>query len=124
VDLTPKFIDVAGTCTRYHEVGQGEPTILIHGGGPGASGLSNYRKNVEPLAGGRRVILVDFAGLLARPKASSRTDRFSRRWGDFVRVFMDAIKVDKASFRRQFAGRCYVSDGRAARAGIASTDWC
>src|SRR2546423_7792283 len=54
VDLTAKFIDVAGTRTRYHDVGQGEPTILIHGGGPGASGLSNYRKNVEPLAAGRR----------------------------------------------------------------------
>ena len=62
MDLTAKFIDVAGTRTRYHDLGKGEPTILIHGGGPGASGLSNYRKNVEPLAAGRRVIVVDLPG--------------------------------------------------------------
>jgi hypothetical protein len=41
MELKSKFVDVAGTRTRYHELGDGEPTILIHGGGPGASGVSN-----------------------------------------------------------------------------------
>jgi len=59
MELKDKFVDVAGTRTRYCDVGEGEPTILIHGGGPGASGVSNYRKNIEPLSTKRRVIVID-----------------------------------------------------------------
>jgi pimeloyl-ACP methyl ester carboxylesterase len=97
VDLTPKFIDVAGTRTRYHDVGQGEPTILIHGGGPGASGLSNYRKNVEPLGAGRRVIVVDQPGF-GETEGKLKDGPIFAAMGDFVRSFMDAIGVQKASF--------------------------
>ena len=32
MELTAKSIYVAGTRTRYYDIGQGEPTILIHGG--------------------------------------------------------------------------------------------
>jgi len=97
VDLTPKFIDVAGARTRYHDVGQGEPTILIHGGGPGASGLSNYRKNVEPLAAGRRVIVVDLPGF-GETEGKLKDGPIFEAMGEFVRAFMDAIEVQKASF--------------------------
>jgi len=97
VDLTAKFIDVDGTRTRYHDVGQGEPTILIHGGGPGASGLSNYRKNLEPLAAGRRVIVIDLPGF-GETEGKLKDGPIFAAMGDFVRAFMDAIKIDKASF--------------------------
>jgi pimeloyl-ACP methyl ester carboxylesterase len=97
VDLTAKFIDVAGTRTRYHDVGEGEPTILVHGGGPGASGLSNYRKNVEPLAAGRRVIVVDLPGF-GETEGKLKDGPIFAAMGDFTRAFMDEINVDKASF--------------------------
>lgn len=41
--------------------GEGEPLILMHGGGPGASALANYRDNLEAFAG-FRVILPDQPG--------------------------------------------------------------
>ncbi len=97
MDLTDKFINVAGVRTRYHDVGQGEPTILIHGGGPGASGLSNYRKNVEPLATGRRVIVVDLPGF-GETEGKLKDGPIFEAMGDFIRAFMDVIGIQKASF--------------------------
>jgi 4,5:9,10-diseco-3-hydroxy-5,9,17-trioxoandrosta-1(10),2-diene-4-oate hydrolase len=97
VDLTAKFIDVAGARTRYYDIGRGEPTILIHGGGPGASGLSNYRKNVEPLAAGRRVIVIDLPGF-GETEGKLKEGPIFAVMGDFVRSFMDVIGIQKASF--------------------------
>src|ERR1043166_7798195 len=36
-----KFIDVAGVKTRYYDVGQGEPILLIHGARPGGTSSAN-----------------------------------------------------------------------------------
>lgn len=38
-----KYIDVKGIRTHYHEDGQGEPLLLIHGSGPGVSAWANWR---------------------------------------------------------------------------------
>ena len=37
------FIQAAGLNTHYHEDGQGEPLVLIHGSGPGVSAWANWR---------------------------------------------------------------------------------
>jgi pimeloyl-ACP methyl ester carboxylesterase len=42
-------------------VGEGVPLVLMHGGGPGASALANYRDNLEAFAG-FQVILPDQPG--------------------------------------------------------------
>jgi 4,5:9,10-diseco-3-hydroxy-5,9,17-trioxoandrosta-1(10),2-diene-4-oate hydrolase len=97
LELKDKFVDVGGARTRYLDVGKGEPTILIHGGGPGAYGLSNYRKNVEPLAGGRRVIVFDLPGY-GQTENKLPDGSIWPLLGEFTRQFMDAIGVQKASF--------------------------
>jgi len=38
-----KMIDVAGIRTHYHEQGEGEPLLLIHGSGPGVTAWANWR---------------------------------------------------------------------------------
>lgn len=38
-----KFIEVKGVNTHYHEDGQGEVVLLIHGSGPGVSAWANWR---------------------------------------------------------------------------------
>ena len=49
---------------HYHDTGGGgEPVVMIHGSGPGASGWSNFHRNVQPLAeAGCRVLLMDCPG--------------------------------------------------------------
>jgi pimeloyl-ACP methyl ester carboxylesterase len=97
LELKGKFVDVAGTNTRYYDLGEGEPTILIHGGGPGASGVSNYRKNIEPLSARRRVIVIDLSGF-GETEGKLKDGPVFPAMGDFVRDFMDVIGVKKASF--------------------------
>lgn len=51
------------------ETGSGSVVVFIHGSGPGASGLSNFRQNVDAfVAAGYRVILPDMIGYGASSK--------------------------------------------------------
>lgn len=49
---------------HYNDTGRGDQTVvMLHGSGPGASGWSNFHRNVEPLvAAGYRVVLMDCPG--------------------------------------------------------------
>jgi 4,5:9,10-diseco-3-hydroxy-5,9,17-trioxoandrosta-1(10),2-diene-4-oate hydrolase len=47
---------------HYEEAGSGPAIVLLHGGGPGASGLSNFAKNLPVFAGHFRTIVVDQPG--------------------------------------------------------------
>ncbi|MBH1962178.1 MAG: 2-hydroxy-6-oxo-6-phenylhexa-2,4-dienoate hydrolase [Rhodocyclales bacterium] len=48
---------------HYNDAGQGEAVVMLHGGGPGASGWSNYYKNIDAFVEeGYRVILMDCPG--------------------------------------------------------------
>ncbi|ROO84712.1 2-hydroxy-6-oxonona-2,4-dienedioate hydrolase/4,5:9,10-diseco-3-hydroxy-5,9,17-trioxoandrosta-1(10),2-diene-4-oate hydrolase [Actinocorallia herbida] len=44
------------------EVGSGPVLVMLHGGGPGASGVSNYHQNLPALAARFRVVLPDQPG--------------------------------------------------------------
>ena len=51
------------------EAGSGAPVVFLHGSGPGASGASNFRQNIDAfLAAGYRVILPDLIGYGASSK--------------------------------------------------------
>lgn len=61
VDIEP----VAGATQRihYHEQGQGEVVIFLHGAGGGASGYSNFKGNYPEFAkAGYRVVVPDLLG--------------------------------------------------------------
>ena len=61
VDIAP----VAGATQRihYHEQGQGEVVIFLHGAGGGASGYSNFKGNYPEFAkAGYRVVVPDLLG--------------------------------------------------------------
>lgn len=61
---------VAGDVTIHlKEVGEGPAVVFLHGSGPGASGASNFRQNVDAfVAAGFRVILPDLIGYGASSK--------------------------------------------------------
>ena len=47
---------------HYNEAGTGDPLLMLHGGGPGASGWSNFPRNIGPLSDHFRVVLPDLPG--------------------------------------------------------------
>src|SRR5436190_5962408 len=51
------------------ETGSGPAVVFLHGSGPGASGLSNFRQNVDAFVeAGYRVVLPDMIGYGASSK--------------------------------------------------------
>lgn len=72
------------------------PLVLLHGGGPGATGASNYARNADALAAaGHRVLVPDMPGYGRSSKELDHADPF----GDlaiFVRGLLDALDVEKA----------------------------
>jgi 4,5:9,10-diseco-3-hydroxy-5,9,17-trioxoandrosta-1(10),2-diene-4-oate hydrolase len=61
---TSRFADATGMRLHYHEDGPPDApaVVLLHGGGPGASGWSNFGRNLPVLAGRFRTLLVDQPG--------------------------------------------------------------
>jgi len=95
-DLEARHIDVLGIRTRYHDVGEGEALLLLHGAGPGASGLSNYRRNVEALSANHRVIIVDLPGFGGTDNTLPEGGLFAAM-GVFVRAFLKELGVGQVS---------------------------
>ncbi len=85
-----------GKCSIYYsELGEGFPVIMLHGGGPGASGLSNYSRNIEALAEKFRVIVPDLAGYGQSTKGVDRADPFGDHAGTIL-GFMAQLGIASA----------------------------
>jgi 2-hydroxy-6-oxonona-2,4-dienedioate hydrolase len=59
---TSKRVKTKNWDIHYNEAGEGFPLVLVHGGGPGASGWSNYNPNIPYLSQYFRVIAIDLPG--------------------------------------------------------------
>lgn len=58
-----RYAQVGSLRMHYNDAGTGDPPLLcIHGGGPGATGWSNFRGNLQDLAQERRMVMVDMPG--------------------------------------------------------------
>lgn len=53
---------IYGVKTHYVTAGEGEPVILIHGGGPGASGATGWAQTIPALAKHFQVYAIDLIG--------------------------------------------------------------
>lgn len=53
---------IDGVSTNFHEAGEGEPLLLLHGSGPGVSAWANWRLNLPELARRFRVVAPDLLG--------------------------------------------------------------
>lgn len=82
---------------HYNDAGNGEQTVvMLHGSGPGASGWSNFHRNVEPLvAAGYRVILMDAPGWSKSDPIVSTGSRSDLN-ATALKGLMDVLKIDKA----------------------------
>ncbi|MFF3332763.1 alpha/beta fold hydrolase [Streptomyces sp. NPDC002888] len=81
---------------HYQDAGEGPVVIMLHGGGPGASGWSNFERNIGPFAdAGFRVLLVDQPGYAKSGEIVSGTQRGLLN-ARAVKGLMDALEIDKA----------------------------
>lgn len=82
---------------HYNDAGDGEQTVvMLHGSGPGASGWSNFHRNVEPLvSAGYRVILMDAPGWSKSDPIVSTGSRSDLN-ATALKGLMDVLKIDKA----------------------------
>lgn len=91
-DMRERDIDVGGRNIRLYEFGSGSPLLLLHGGGPGASGLTNYSRNIGHFARTHRVLVPDMPGYGGSTKGVDRRDPF----GDLaagIRGLLDALGI-------------------------------
>ena len=79
---------------HVNEVGSGHPVVLLHGGGPGASGWSNYAPNIEALSRHFRVIAPDMPGW----GDSDAVDYATLDHVEAAIELLDALGIDKAAF--------------------------
>ena len=90
-----KFAQAGKIKIHYHEFGSGYPLICIHGAGPGATALSNFKGNYGELSKHFRTILMDM------PQYGKSDKPFidGGRLGFLARAtydFMEALGIKKA----------------------------
>jgi 4,5:9,10-diseco-3-hydroxy-5,9,17-trioxoandrosta-1(10),2-diene-4-oate hydrolase len=83
---------------HYEVHGNGQDVILLHGGGPGATGASNYGRNVEMLSRHFRCWIIDFPGW---GQSSKNLQAFGglgpfHNGGRALLAFMDVVGIDRA----------------------------
>ncbi|MGB0747550.1 MAG: alpha/beta fold hydrolase [Magnetospiraceae bacterium] len=94
----PEIANSAETCgykTNYHDVGSGDPILMIHGSGPGVSAWANWRLALPELATKFRVIAPDMVGFGFSDRPEGITYNMDN-WVDQAVALMDALNLEKA----------------------------
>ncbi len=92
--IESNWVKVGNINTHYLQAGSGEPLILVHGAGPGASGWSGWRQTIPELSKHFRVYAIDTLGfgLTEKPTDIRYTDQASV---DHLAGFMDALCLEE-----------------------------
>jgi 4,5:9,10-diseco-3-hydroxy-5,9,17-trioxoandrosta-1(10),2-diene-4-oate hydrolase len=94
-EMTERTVTVAGKDIFFAEKGSGPTVVMLHGGGPGASGVSNYSRNIDALAQSYRVIVPDMPGYGRSAKHVDQDDPFGYL-ADTVRGLLDELGISTA----------------------------
>ena len=89
-----KSILANGIQTNYHEYGQGEPVLLIHGSGPGVTSWANWRLTIPALAENFHVIAPDIVGF-GYTERPADVQYNMETWLNHIFGFMDALGIEK-----------------------------
>lgn len=91
--LDNRFVQTARHRIHYVQAGAGHPIVLLHGGGPGASGFSNFEPNIAHLSEHFRVIAPDMPGW---GESDTSTGGGRDHPGILVEL-LDALEIDRAA---------------------------
>lgn len=93
---TSKYAEVGGLRLHYNDAGEGEVVIMLHGSGPGASGWSNFHRNIGAFVeAGYRVILLDCPGFNKSGPIVTDISRFLLN-AQATKGLMDVLGIEKA----------------------------
>ena len=89
-----RTISAGGIDTNFHDVGTGNPVVLIHGSGPGVTAWANWRTVIPNLSGAFRVIAPDMVGFgyTARPADAVYS---LDGWVKHALDFLDALGIER-----------------------------
>ncbi|SOX55203.1 2-hydroxy-6-ketonona-2,4-dienedioic acid hydrolase [Mycobacterium ahvazicum] len=104
--ITEHTVRVNGKEIFVAESGTGPAVVLLHGGGPGASGMSNYARNVDALAAQFRVLVPDMPGYGRSSKGVDRRDPFGYL-AVHIRGMLDELGIKRAHLvGNSYGGAC------------------
>ena len=91
MDLTAEDVRAG---LHYYEAGTGEPVVMLHGGGPGASAWSNFGLNLPEFAKRYRTLLVDQPGFGQSDKPEITSQYFTFSADALVRL-LDELGIER-----------------------------
>lgn len=104
--LAERTVMVAGKPIFVAETGRGPAVVMLHGGGPGAAGVSNYSRNIDALGRNFRVIVPDMPGYGRSAKSVDHTDPFGYL-ANMIRGLLDQLGIDSAHLvGNSYGGSC------------------
>lgn len=93
--LRERTIRVGSRDLFVAETGTGPTVVLLHGGGPGASGVPNWRRNLEALASHFHLVIPDMPGYGRSTKYIDHTDPFGDLAGA-IGGLLDELEIPRA----------------------------
>ncbi|MFD7205502.1 alpha/beta fold hydrolase [Streptomyces sp. NPDC059893] len=89
--------DIDGLTFAYHEAGEGEPLLLLHGSGPGVSAWSNFQHNLPFFAQHFRTVMPDLPGF-GGSDLPELDEVYTVVAARLVTRLMDELGIEKAVF--------------------------
>lgn len=89
-------MDIDGIQTNYHESGDGDPVILLHGSGPGVTAWQNWHKILPRLGETHRVLALDVVGFGFSPLPEGEKPGI-KLWTRHLAGFIEAMGLDRVT---------------------------
>jgi 2-hydroxymuconate-semialdehyde hydrolase len=90
-----RSVECGPVLTNYHDVGDGDPVLLLHGSGPGVSAWANWRLVLQGLQARFRLVAPDLAGF-GYSRAPEEMVHTRQSWLDQIVRFMDKVGLERA----------------------------
>lgn len=87
-------VDVRGVATNYHDLGAGDPVLLVHGSGPGVTAWANWRLTMPALAERLRVVAPDLPGFGYTERTGTMSYDLDG-WTDHLVAFLEALDLPR-----------------------------
>lgn len=96
-EIGGRHVDAGGLRLYINDIGTGYPVICLHGGGPGASGWSNFKQNVAAISARYRMILIDMPNF-GRSQMTATPEGRLTHCANAIRALMDVLGIRRAHF--------------------------